>query len=84
MDDLNQRLVSEDHLRSALEESTRRYMRLRDLISPLPSARHPGGGPERVKCLHAHTAHHLVSDDNPVGQEVLETLGWVDPERPCV
>ncbi|HEX2150008.1 MAG TPA: DUF501 domain-containing protein, partial [Actinomycetota bacterium] len=42
------------------------------------------GGPDRVKCLHAHTGHHLVEGDNPVGAEVLRELGWHDPTRPCV
>ena len=49
--------------------------------------RHPGGGGMaggRIKCLHAHTAHQLVADDNPAGAEALEALGWEDPLAPCV
>lgn len=43
----------------------------------------PGGGPGRVKCLHAHLAQHLV-DGNPVGAETLAETGWPDCLLPCV
>jgi len=48
---------------------------------------HPGGGGTvggRVKCLHAHTAHQLVTGDNPAGAAVVAHLEWVDPATPCV
>ena len=44
----------------------------------------PGGGPERIKCLHAHTAHELATGENPVGASVLAEVGWPDCRAPCV
>ncbi len=81
---LNERLTSDPAFHLALAESTRAYLERRARLEPLQSAGHPGGGPDRVKCLHAHTAHHLVTGDNPAGEEVLRELAWVEPERPCV
>ena len=80
----NRRLEQEPELRSALVQATGGYVRARDRLERLGVDTHPGGGPDRVKCLHAHTAHHLVTGDNPAGAAVLEELGWNDPERPCV
>lgn len=80
----NRRLAEEDGLRKALAMSTEGYIRYRDALGLLGPTAHPGGGPQRVKCLHAHIAHHLVTGDNPAGGGALEELGWVDPEKPCV
>lgn len=84
MADLNRRLAEEPPLREAMRRSTEAYVAERDGLEQLGSATHPGGGPDRVKCLHAHTAHHLVRGDNPAGAEVLRELAWEDPEKPCV
>lgn len=84
MAELNRRLQQEPDLHRALELSTAEYVRRRDELEPLGRRTHPGGGPDKVKCLHAHTAHHLVSGDNPVGAAALAELGWADPERSCV
>jgi uncharacterized protein len=84
MAEFNRRLLSDPQLHRALEQSTAEYIRLRDQLEHLGPRTHPGGGPDRVKCLHAHTAHHLVTGDNPAGAAVLAELGWVDPDEPCV
>lgn len=84
MEKINVRLASDGGMREQLEASIAGYLEARDAIERLEAAGHPGGGPRRVKCLHAHTAHHLVSGDNPVGREVLEELRWVEPVEPCV
>jgi len=84
MAELNRRLQQDPDLHRALELSTAEYVRRRDELEPLGRRSHPGGGPDKVKCLHAHTAHHLVSGDNPVGEAVLAELAWVDPEQSCV
>lgn len=81
---LNERLLQDAEIQAALDRSTRRYQEARDALEAIDSQGHPGGGPDRVKCLHAHTAHHLVTGDNPVGRAVLAELSWKDPERPCV
>lgn len=83
MEEINRRLASDERSREALEEATQRYVEARDRLEPLNFPGHPGGGPERVKCLHAHTAHQLVAGDNPVGAEVLEELRWREPQEPC-
>ncbi|MGH2768737.1 MAG: DUF501 domain-containing protein, partial [Actinomycetota bacterium] len=67
MSGFNRRLAENQQLRSSLVLSTQRYLARRDAIEPLGRPAHPGGGPDRVKCLHAHTAQHLVTGDNPVG-----------------
>lgn len=84
MADFNRRLEEDPELHRALELSTAEYIRLRDELEPLGRDTHPGGSPDRVKCLHAHTAHYLVSGDNPAGAAVLAELGWADPDQPCV
>jgi uncharacterized protein len=81
---LNRRLVEDPGFHEALRRSTDAYVAKRNALDVLGPTAHPGGGPDRVKCLHAHTAHQLVEDDNPVGAEVLKQLGWEDPTRPCV
>ena len=89
----NERLKTEPPLAEALGASTAAYVARRDARGPsgaIPAPTgHPGGGGMaggrgRVKCLHAHTAHQLMTGDNPVGAAVLALLGWVDPEEPCV
>ncbi|HEX2052925.1 MAG TPA: DUF501 domain-containing protein [Actinomycetota bacterium] len=81
---LNRRLAEEPELHAALAEATRAYVRRRDQLDELGPATHPGGGPDRIKCLHAHTAQFLVTGDNPAGEEVLKALSWKDPVEPCV
>ena len=76
---------------TTLQASTAAYVARRDGLEPggePPAQRgHPGGGGTvggRVKCLHAHTAHQLVTGDNPAGAAALAHLEWVDPATPCV
>ncbi|CAN5742251.1 DUF501 domain-containing protein [soil metagenome] len=84
MAELNRRLMEDADLHEALWRSTEALVARRNELDTLGPTGHPGGGPDRVKCLHAHTAHHLVTGDNPAGAEALEQLGWQDPLRPCV
>ena len=81
---VNERLNSDAGFKRALEIATKNYVAHRDGIVRLPSSSHPGGGPDRVKCLHAHVADHLVTGNNPVGSWVLSELEWSDPAEPCV
>jgi uncharacterized protein len=66
-----------------LGEATERYIERRDGLEMLGDAAHPGGFP-RIKCLHAHVAHQLITGDNPVGKATLDELSWEDPSTPCV
>jgi hypothetical protein len=91
MASFNERLAVEPDLARALQAGTASYIARREAAggsgAPLRSVGHPGGGGTpggRVKCLHAHTAHQLMSGDNPAGAAVLAELGWVEPTTPCV
>ena len=84
MQELNDRLSADEGLRSRLADAIHNYKTARDAHEELvPSPAPPGGGPERVKCLHAHTAHELASS-NPVGSLVLSLAGYPDCTTPCV
>ena len=84
MEQLNERLKEDGLLETRLASALADYERARDsheVLVPAPAP--PGGGPERVKCLHAHTAHELVSI-NPVGALVLSQAGFPDCRVGCV
>jgi len=88
---INKRLAEDLEFLRALRESTAKYCSARDGGGAKSDLRHPGGGPEHVKCLHAHLAHHLVTGDNPVGAWVVEQLAEsghgpyeATPESSCI
>lgn len=84
MQELNERLGHDPDFRDAFEEANHDYVARRDAHHRLEGAGGVGGGPrDRVKCLHAHLAHHLVCGCNPVGEWVAErVLGTMAPP-PC-
>ncbi len=41
------------------------------------------GDLSKIKCLHAHYAHHLVSGANPIGRRIDELLGKFICEEEC-
>lgn len=84
MKDINRLLEEDPFLREELRRAIENYIAIRDALVQLGKSAHPGGGPGRVKCLHAHAAHQLVTGTNPVGRAVLEELDWVDPQTRCV
>ncbi len=49
----------------------------RDFHESSPARRTPGGGPDRVKCLHAHVRHQFAGGENPIG-----ALAWPRPAGP--
>jgi len=88
---VNKRLAEDPEFLRALRESTAKYCSTRDGDRAGSDLRHPGGGPEHVKCLHAHLAHHLVTGDNPVGAWVVDQLAEAGqgpneatPESACI
>lgn len=84
MEQCNDRLGGDRPLRSRLADAIEEYRRARDAHAELaPPPAPPGGGPDRVKCLHAHTAHELVAS-NPVGALVLSQAGFPDCRAGCV
>lgn len=81
---LNQRLGEEQHLRARLGRAIARYRDRRDALEVVEdSGAPPGGGPERLKCLHAHLAHELADPPNPAGALALARAGWPDCREPC-
>ncbi len=85
MSELSDRLGRDGSFRSRLQEAIERYRARRDRHERIEeSGAPPGGGPERVKCLHAHLAQELSDPPNPVGALVLADAGWPDCRVPCV
>lgn len=81
---VNERLAGDPQFHQALKASTDRLVQLQKQDGLAAIKGHPGGGPDRVKCLHAHVAHQLITGDNPAGAWVLDHLAWVDPHECCV
>jgi uncharacterized protein len=82
METVNDELDANSSLKGRLLDSVDRYRVERDSMTKLDSDP-PGGGPNRVKCLHAHTAHELASPPNPIGAISLARVGWPDCREPC-
>lgn len=85
MNDVTERLERDPALRSRLSDALDRYRARRDSHEVIQvSGGPPGGGPDRVKCLHSHVAHELAGGDNPVGSITLAATTWPDCVAPCV
>ena len=85
MKELNVRLARDAATRERLAGALSRYRERRDALDVVADAGGPpGGGPDRVKCLHAHVAHELADPPNPVGAEVLALAGYPDCRSRCV
>jgi hypothetical protein len=78
-------LDADGGLKERLVSALERYRARRDTLEVLDDrGEPPGGGPDRVKCLHAHVAHELADPPNPVGAIALARTGWPDCVAPCV
>jgi hypothetical protein len=85
MAELNDRLQRETGMRDRLKASIARVIERRDSHEVIQdSGAPPGGGPDRVKCLHAHVAIELAQHDDPAGSIALALAGWPDCTLPCV
>lgn len=81
---LSDRLNSDPDLKARLSDAIDDYRDARDAHGRIDdSGAPPGGGPDRVKCLHAHVAHELVGGTNPIGALTLSMVGWPDCIAPC-
>ncbi len=84
MAELTATLSTGRSLKERLGRALRRYRARRDAHERIEdSGSPPGGGPDRVKCLHAHTAHQLADPPNPIGGLTLARTGWPDCVTPC-
>lgn len=84
MTELTRRLSRDETFSRDFAEAQRDYVRRRDAHHPLEGAGGVGGGPsDRVKCLHAHLAHHLVCRCNPVGAWAEDRIGDSLRPPPC-
>ena len=84
MSHLNEMLQVDGGFRERLAVATARYRAQRDSHEVIEeSGSPPGGGPDRVKCLHAHLADQLAGGPNPVGAITLAASGWPDCVEPC-
>jgi uncharacterized protein len=82
---ISEGLAERPALRERLAAAMRRYIDGRDKMAKIEdSGAPPGGGPDKIKCLHAHTAHELAEPGNPVGSIALERTGWPDCRVLCV
>ena len=82
---LTETLQTDDGLRARLDAALTRYRERRDAhLVIVESGGPPGGGPDRVKCLHAHLAHELADPPNPIGGLTLAATEWPDCVEPCV
>lgn len=85
MADVTERLAHDPSLKARLAAAIDRYRARRDSHAVISeSGGPPGGGPDRVKCLHAHVAHELAGGDNPIGSLTIAATGWPDCVAPCV
>jgi hypothetical protein len=82
---LTESLGRDENLRERLTDAVDRYRARRDAhLVITESGGPPGGGPDRVKCLHAHLAHELADPPNPIGALTLAQAEWPDCVLPCV
>ncbi|WP_310964955.1 DUF501 domain-containing protein [Nocardioides terrisoli] len=88
MREMTERLAEDDALAAAYAEAHRRYLAARNEIAEVPEIAgvSAGGMPDRVKCLHALAGQSLVEGPgvNPLGDEVLASLGSWWAKGPCV
>jgi len=83
MNIVNRRLAADSAFTDRVQSAEDRYVSRRNDLAPTEGAQ-PGGGADRIKCLHAHLAHELADAPNPVGAATLAHTGWPDCRLPCV
>lgn len=84
MNAFNDRLSTDEGVKHRLASAIARYRDRRDAHERIEeSGSPPGGGPDRIKCVHAHVAQELVQPPNPVGSAALADAGYPDCVAPC-
>jgi len=84
---LDEQLDNNSLLRAQWANRQKSYKEYREKLKDKKSAINPqggvGGAANSVKCLHAHTADELATNQNIIGKIVIETLGSFNCENPC-
>ncbi len=85
---MTERLAEDDDLAEAYRGAHQAYLAARASIGEVPEIAgvSAGGMPDRVKCLHVLAGQSLAMGRgiNPLGDEVLDTLGEWWQHGPCV
>ncbi|MGA8210115.1 MAG: DUF501 domain-containing protein [Nocardioidaceae bacterium] len=88
MREMSERLEQDPELAAAYQRAHQAYLAAREAIGAVPEIAgvSAGGMPTRVKCLHVLAGHALAAGPglNPLGDEVVERLGWFWAVGPCV
>ena len=84
---LDEQLDNNSLLRAQWANRQKSYKEYREKLKDKKSAINPqggvGGAANSIKCLHAHTADELATNQNIIGKIVIETLGSFNCENPC-
>jgi len=88
MQQMTERLTSDQHLAAAYAQAHHAYLARRSALGEVAEVEgvSAGGMPTRVKCLHALAGHSLAEGpgSNPLGDEAVQMLGpWWSSGR-CV
>ena len=85
LNELTDRLATDEDLAAAYRAASDDYLARRDAIRPLEGDPTAGGMPVRVKCLHVLVAHELAAPGtNPFGREALDAMDDWGGRGPCV
>lgn len=85
MTEINERLARDGVWKARLGAAIAKLRQRRDSHEVIEdSGAPPGGGPDKVKCLHAHVAQELALPPNPVGALAMQETGWPDCVASCV
>lgn len=80
----NERIETDPAFAAEYAAASDRYVAFRNELGPrVPRDPSAGGMPGWVKCLHTVAAHHLATNDNPVGEWALDEGLPVACSGPC-
>jgi len=85
--DLDEQIANNSSLKDKWEERQKSYAKYREELVDKKNQLKPqggvGGASNSIKCLHAHTADEIATNQNFIGKIVLESLGNFNCENPC-
>ena len=85
--DLDEQIENNSALKDKWEERQKSYANYREKMhvkkNPIKPHGGVGGATNSIKCLHAHTADELATNQNVIGKIVIESLGSFNCKNPC-